>query len=127
SSDFHDITSGTAGSYTATAGYDLITGRGTPFANLVVNDLLSPASWSGSSGGTSGGTTGGTSSGGKQGKPKVTSAPKFVGVAKVGAGQNRAMSQLPQFSDAWLDGSPDAGHHQLWQHNHLYIGNTRIA
>ncbi len=42
-SDFHDITSGTStGSpnYTATAGYDLVTGRGTPIANLVVNDLI---------------------------------------------------------------------------------------
>jgi hypothetical protein len=43
SSDFHDITSGTSfGSphYSAGVGYDLVTGRGTPIANLVVNDLL---------------------------------------------------------------------------------------
>jgi subtilase family serine protease len=41
--NFHDITSGTStGSthYSAGPGYDLVTGRGTPFANLVVNDLV---------------------------------------------------------------------------------------
>ena len=40
--DFHDITSGTStGSpnYTAAAGYDLVTGLGTPRANLLVPDL----------------------------------------------------------------------------------------
>ena len=41
--DFHDITSGTSTGttqYSAGPGYDLVTGRGTPFANLVVNDLI---------------------------------------------------------------------------------------
>jgi hypothetical protein len=43
SADFHDITSGTStGSphYTASTGYDLVTGRGTPVANRVVADLV---------------------------------------------------------------------------------------
>jgi subtilase family serine protease len=48
STDFHDITSGSAtnGSSTlsAGAGYDLVTGRGSPYANLVVSDLLAIAS-----------------------------------------------------------------------------------
>ena len=44
-SDFHDITTGntTDGSglsYTATVGFDQTTGRGTPIANLLVNDLI---------------------------------------------------------------------------------------
>ncbi|HEX4149615.1 MAG TPA: S53 family peptidase [Pirellulales bacterium] len=39
SNDFHDITSGSNG-YNATAGYDLVTGRGTPKANLLVEDLI---------------------------------------------------------------------------------------
>lgn len=42
-SDFHDVSSGTSTgrpNYTATTGYDLVTGRGTPVANLVVNDLI---------------------------------------------------------------------------------------
>ncbi|HUO08464.1 MAG TPA: discoidin domain-containing protein [Phycisphaerae bacterium] len=39
SSDFHDITSGYNGSY-AGAGYDLVTGRGTPVANSVASDVL---------------------------------------------------------------------------------------
>ncbi len=38
-SDFHDVTAGNNG-YAAAAGYDLVTGRGTPNAPLVVNDLL---------------------------------------------------------------------------------------
>jgi hypothetical protein len=39
SSDFHDITSGTNGTYAATAGYDLATGIGSPVANLLVPAL----------------------------------------------------------------------------------------
>jgi subtilase family serine protease len=37
-SDFHDVTTGSNG-YAARAGYDLATGRGSPIANRVVNDL----------------------------------------------------------------------------------------
>ena len=33
--DFHDITSGTSGSYSAVAGYDLVTGWGSPTAGLI--------------------------------------------------------------------------------------------
>src|SRR5205823_1488993 len=42
-SDFHDVVSGTSTGtpqYTAAAGYDLVTGRGTPIANLLINDLV---------------------------------------------------------------------------------------
>ncbi|HET6325081.1 MAG TPA: S53 family peptidase [Planctomycetaceae bacterium] len=38
-SDFRDITTGSNGTYNATAGYDLVTGRGTPIANLLVPAL----------------------------------------------------------------------------------------
>jgi streptogramin lyase len=38
--DFHDITSGNNG-YPATAGYDLVTGTGTPVANTFIPDLAS--------------------------------------------------------------------------------------
>ena len=44
--DFHDITSGTStGSpnYSAGVGYDLVTGIGTPYANLIVPALVGPA------------------------------------------------------------------------------------
>ncbi len=41
SSDFHDITRGSNGSYSATRGYDLVTGRGSPRANKVVSGLVS--------------------------------------------------------------------------------------
>jgi subtilase family serine protease len=37
--DFHDITRGNNG-YTAHAGYDVVTGLGSPIANLVVHDLV---------------------------------------------------------------------------------------
>jgi hypothetical protein len=49
-SDFHDITSGTSTgtpNYTAGPGYDLVTGRGTPYANLVVQALVSANSTGG--------------------------------------------------------------------------------
>jgi hypothetical protein len=41
--DFHDVVSGSstgAPSYSAGPGYDLVTGRGTPIANLVIPDLV---------------------------------------------------------------------------------------
>jgi kumamolisin len=33
--DFHDITSGSSGSYSAVTGYDLVTGWGSPKAGLI--------------------------------------------------------------------------------------------
>jgi hypothetical protein len=39
SSDFHDITTGSNGTYSATVGYDLATGLGSPVANLLVPAL----------------------------------------------------------------------------------------
>ncbi len=44
SSDFHDITSGSNGTYSAAAGYDLVSGLGSPIANLLVPDLDSHGS-----------------------------------------------------------------------------------
>jgi subtilase family serine protease len=41
SGDFHDITSGSNGGYSAGPGYDLVTGLGTPLANQVVAGLVS--------------------------------------------------------------------------------------
>jgi hypothetical protein len=38
-SDFHDIATGSNG-YPAHPGYDYVTGRGTPFANRVIADLV---------------------------------------------------------------------------------------
>jgi subtilase family serine protease len=39
-SDFHDVSSGGNGSYSAGPGYDLVTGRGTPIANRIVAGLV---------------------------------------------------------------------------------------
>ncbi len=53
SGDFHDITSGTSNgspNYTAGTGYDLVTGRGSPAANLVVQALVSASSTGGVNG-----------------------------------------------------------------------------
>jgi subtilase family serine protease len=38
--DFHDITSGTSGSYSATTGYDLVTGWGSPNGAALINALV---------------------------------------------------------------------------------------
>ncbi len=38
--DFNSITSGTNGGFTAAAGYNMVTGLGTPIANLLVPDLI---------------------------------------------------------------------------------------
>ncbi len=48
-SDFHDVTSGSNGGYQAGPGYDLVTGRGSPVANLVVRDLVGGGTGSGAS------------------------------------------------------------------------------
>ncbi len=42
-SDFHDITTGNNG-FAAGTGYDLVTGRGSPVANLLIADLVTPPS-----------------------------------------------------------------------------------
>ncbi len=42
SSDFHDVTTGNNGAFSAGPGYDLATGLGTPVANLLVQDLIVP-------------------------------------------------------------------------------------
>ena len=41
--DFHDITSGTAGSYSAVTGYDLVTGWGSPIGSGLLSTLVSAA------------------------------------------------------------------------------------
>jgi subtilase family serine protease len=41
--DFHDITSGTSGSFSAVVGYDLVTGWGTPSGNGLINALVNAA------------------------------------------------------------------------------------
>jgi subtilase family serine protease len=41
--DFHDITSGTSGSYSAVTGYDLVTGWGSPNGQNLINALAPPA------------------------------------------------------------------------------------
>jgi subtilase family serine protease len=43
SDNFHDITSGTSGSYSAVVGYDLVTGWGTPIGTGLINGLASVA------------------------------------------------------------------------------------
>jgi kumamolisin len=44
--DFHDITSGTAGSYSAVTGYDLVTGWGSPNGTGLLNTLVTAGSTS---------------------------------------------------------------------------------
>jgi hypothetical protein len=61
--DFHDVTGGSNGGYQAGAGFDLVTGRGSPVANLVVRDLV-------------GGSTGGSGTG--SGKPPTVATAAHV-------------------------------------------------
>jgi subtilase family serine protease len=61
SSDFNDVTSGSNG-YSATAGYDLVTGLGTPKADLLVAGLVADAGSSTSSSSSSGVSTVSTTS-----------------------------------------------------------------
>ncbi len=53
SSDFHDVTSGSTG-YAAKAGYDLTTGRGSPYADRVIAGLVNTAVTATPTGTTSG-------------------------------------------------------------------------
>jgi len=55
--DFHDIFTGSNG-LSATAGYDLVTGRGSPVANLLIHNLVGLASSAGSGGSSSSGGSG---------------------------------------------------------------------
>lgn len=65
--DFHDVTVGSNGGFAAGSGYDMVTGFGSPYANLVAQGLLNPSfasqSSSGSGGGGPGGGRGGPASG----------------------------------------------------------------
>jgi hypothetical protein len=54
SADYHDITSGSNGGFSATVGYDEVTGIGTPVANKLVNDLATVAPSSPQIGGSTG-------------------------------------------------------------------------
>ncbi len=73
SSDFHDVTSGSNG-YSAQAGYDLVTGRGTPIANSVVNALVTGTTSSSSTGSTGSGASGSTPTSGST-SPTPTPTP----------------------------------------------------
>jgi len=41
--DFHDITGGASGSFSAVVGYDLVTGWGTPNGTGLINALVNAA------------------------------------------------------------------------------------
>ena len=65
STDFHDITTGGNGTYNAGPGYDLVTGLGTPVANLLVADMVGVGTISGKVFGDTDGS--GTLNGGETG------------------------------------------------------------
>jgi hypothetical protein len=81
-SDFHDITSGNNGN-SATVGYDLVTGRGTPKAQLIVNDLVRAATPAGGMGG--GGPSGGGSSSTTFTQTNLVPGPKTLPRPPVGS------------------------------------------
>jgi hypothetical protein len=67
SSDFHDVTTGGNAYYSAGPGYDLVTGRGSPKANLVIADLVKVSASGITTTAPSTTTTSGTTGSGKSG------------------------------------------------------------
>ena len=64
STDYYDITSGSAGRYKASSGYDLVTGLGSPKAAALTSALIASADTVSSSSGS--GSSGGSGSGGSR-------------------------------------------------------------
>ena len=87
SSNFHDIVTGNNGYYSAGTGYDLVTGRGSPVADLLAATLATytPSSTTTTSGGTtSGGSS--SSSGGSTGSGTGTGTGTGSGTGTGGGG-----------------------------------------
>jgi hypothetical protein len=124
SSNFHDATGGTAGSNSATVGYDLVTGRGSPYANLVVSSLQSAITSSSGSTSSSGTTSGG--GGLHKGNPKNSPKAEFLQIA---AAHSLAANNLLSSGNASpsLLFNPSGDSHDLWHSNHLYVGDVRVA
>lgn len=98
-SDFHDITTGSNGAYKATVGYDVVTGRGTPIANLIVRDLIAATNPS----------TTATVSVVTVSAKSVTSAAEGGGATAVGAGGSNSGSSGNTTATANTDtGSADS-------------------
>jgi hypothetical protein len=93
--DFHDITSGNNGAYSAGPGYDEVTGLGTPLANLLIPDLVAQA----------GLQIQDTVSGVLEGQP-INNAPVAVFTDPGGGGNPGAIYDV---SIAWGDGTKTAG------------------
>jgi len=110
SSDFHDITSGSNGGYSAKAGYDEVTGRGTPIANLVINGLVSYSSSSGSSGsGSSGSGSSGSGSSGTGSSGSGSSGSGSSGSGSSGSGGSGSGSSGSSGSGSGSSGSGNSG------------------
>jgi hypothetical protein len=123
--DFYDVTSGNNGAAAGT-GYDLVTGLGTPIANLLVPDLANLASTSGlnttdSSRTTSSTGTGGTGTGGSGSSSNLdftltgtqitaTSGQSFTGtVATIADATGTATADSYTAIILWGDGSITRG------------------
>jgi subtilase family serine protease len=125
STNFHDVSSGSAGSYTATVGYDLVTGRGSPYADRVVSNLLTVTG--GSSSGTGGSTGGTTTTGGHKGKTRLAPKVEFAFAAAHSLVASDLQSAGNVSPSLWLDPSGDGSSRYLWHSNHLYVGHARVA
>ena len=111
-SDFHDITSGSNGGYSAGAGYDEVTGRGSPIANLIARDL---SAWTGTAAplAVTTGSTSGTLS-------PMLGAKSTLETPISATGDNndsgilvarRQVDSLPGALNLRSDGEPIGGHH----------------
>ncbi len=99
--DFHDITSGNNGS-AAGAGYDLVTGRGSPLANLVIGHLLTTTSTGGVTINATKTTT--STSGSTQTTPHLSEGTPVLGTAVVVFSASHALPAAvgTTVSVAWL-------------------------
>jgi hypothetical protein len=105
STDFHDVTSGSNG-YSAGGGYDLVTGRGSPYVNRIVTDLATVANPQTASNTVSHPATGsatkhdeaaGISSSEGDGQNTVSPAA----LINHGASPASPLNQIPATSDEW--------------------------
>lgn len=111
-SDFHDITAGNNG-LAASTGYDLVTGRGSPIANLLIPGLIN-GNISGGGGGGGGSGGGGSGGGGGTTSPPANdsfaSSVPLTGVNASVLGTNLSATQQA--------GEPNAanvsGGHSVW-------------
>ena len=101
STDFYDVTSGSSGRYKAAAGYDLVTGLGSPKASSLVSALIASADTvSSSSSGSSGSGSSGNGNNGPWGPGRNPFGPRRFAELASGVGQMVSANSLDMYDSA---------------------------